>query len=536
MLQVLLADDEARDLALLKNAIDWEQHGMTVAGCAKDALELEELEERLRPDIVITDIVLPHASGLDFARMMREKRPQLHIIFISGNVSFDYAVGGMEAGVEKYIVKPVDPKELAALLDDTVARCIKEKQERFAREEFSRDFEANLPAMREAFLKSCVSGEGADEQTLQKQMEFYRVPLNPVSLCAIIVSPDERLSDICRQEYDRIFYRLEIKTTLESALEGTAHSLFPTDSAGEYALLINCTGENRQAALLELAERLISGVKQICGLSATAGIGMPVDGFSRLPMSFGCARSALSQRFYLGRGQAIFYGDVPYAVSPSYPSFEKISDELIGAALYGSGEKLDTAIGRLRARVNEYRIPSEDLRVNCVALISRAIIASNQPYLFSSASHACQKLFSLGTADEVLDFLREFLLGTGYQLRRSTRQHHANVAESVRRIINEELSGELSLDIIADRIHLSKGYVAKIFKDVTGENVNRYIVMARMREAKRLLANRDMLISDVAHAVGYQSAAYFSAAFKSEYRISPKVYRYQLGFDGEDEE
>ena len=99
MLQVLLADDEARDLALLKNAIDWEQHGMTVAGCAKDALELEELEERLRPDIVITDIVLPHASGLDFARMMREKRPQLHIIFISGNVSFYYAVGGMEAGV-----------------------------------------------------------------------------------------------------------------------------------------------------------------------------------------------------------------------------------------------------------------------------------------------------------------------------------------------------------------------------------------------------------------------------------------------------
>ena len=533
MLKVLLADDEAKDLALLRNAIDWEKHGMTVAGCAKDALELDELEERLRPDIVITDIVLPHASGVDFARKMQTKRPQLHIIFISGNVSFDFAVSGMEAGVERYIVKPVDPQELAALLDDTVARCVRERQERFAREEFAREFETNLPAMREAFLRSCTAGDVTDEQTLQKQMEFYRVPLSPSSLCAIIISPDDRLSEICPQEYDRMFYRLEIRNTLESALEGFAHCLFPTDSSGEYSVLLNCVGGNRQAALLELAGRLTSGVRQICGLSATAGVGVPVDGFARLPLSFGSAKSALSQRFYLGRGQTIFYGDVPFAVPPAYPSLDAIGDEIVNAALYGSPEKLDEALDRLRARVNEYRIPSEDLRVNCVALVSRAVIVSNRPYLFSSAQQACQKLFALDTAGEILAFLREFLLGAGNRLRRSTRQYHARVAGNVCEIIEKELSGELSLDIIADRIHLSKGYVAKIFKDVTGENVNRYIVMTRMREARRLLAERDMLIADVARAVGYQSAAYFSAAFKAEYRVSPKVYRDQLGIGGE---
>ena len=76
MLKVLIAEDEARDLALLLNALDWEKHGMTVVGTAKDAKELEEMEERLRPDIILTDIVLPLGNGVDFARKANKKRPE----------------------------------------------------------------------------------------------------------------------------------------------------------------------------------------------------------------------------------------------------------------------------------------------------------------------------------------------------------------------------------------------------------------------------------------------------------------------------
>ena len=67
MVNVLLADDSPEFRALLKNGLE-KNSALRVAGAAGDGLELIQLANRLRPDVILTDAVLSRLDGLSAAR------------------------------------------------------------------------------------------------------------------------------------------------------------------------------------------------------------------------------------------------------------------------------------------------------------------------------------------------------------------------------------------------------------------------------------------------------------------------------------
>lgn len=79
---ILLVEDED----LLRNGVQemLELHDFHVIG-AGDGLEALEWLEEAHVDLVITDLVMPHMDGVDFVRRLREKRPSLPVIVVSGS-------------------------------------------------------------------------------------------------------------------------------------------------------------------------------------------------------------------------------------------------------------------------------------------------------------------------------------------------------------------------------------------------------------------------------------------------------------------
>ena len=71
MLKVVIADDEARILSLIRLLPDWDALGIAVAGTAGNGLEALALIERERPDILITDIRMPGCQGLELIERAR---------------------------------------------------------------------------------------------------------------------------------------------------------------------------------------------------------------------------------------------------------------------------------------------------------------------------------------------------------------------------------------------------------------------------------------------------------------------------------
>lgn len=94
--------------------------------------------------------------------------------------------------------------------------------------------------------------------------------------------------------------------------------------------------------------------------------------------------------------------------------------------------------------------------------------------------------------------------------------------------IEEDLSLNFSLDMLADKVGYSKYHLHKMFTNVVGMSMYQYIKHRRLSEAAKKLLFTDSSILDIALDVGYESQQSFTDAFKSMFNQSPKVFRYKM--------
>jgi AraC-like DNA-binding protein len=100
-----------------------------------------------------------------------------------------------------------------------------------------------------------------------------------------------------------------------------------------------------------------------------------------------------------------------------------------------------------------------------------------------------------------------------YKLRRTTAYIQAHLAQ------------ELSLAQLAAVGQTSPAHFARLFKHATGLAPHQYVIACRMEQAKRLLAETDVPLSEIALQVGCTDQSHFSALFRAHVALTPKAYR-----------
>ena len=91
--RILIVDDEPEIVEGLALMLTSQSPEYRVVGCARDGLEGFDKAIELHPDIIITDIRMPQASGLDMIRDIEAYEPRTEYILISGYADFEYAKG-----------------------------------------------------------------------------------------------------------------------------------------------------------------------------------------------------------------------------------------------------------------------------------------------------------------------------------------------------------------------------------------------------------------------------------------------------------
>ncbi|MGE5234807.1 MAG: sigma-54-dependent transcriptional regulator [Acidobacteriota bacterium] len=112
-LKVLVVDDEAAMREVL--AVRLASWGLAVC-TAGSAEEAERIARSEGPDVVISDVVLPQASGLDLLRRLKAGDPARPVVLITSHGSIDAAVEAMKDGAEDFLTKPLDYPKLRSTL------------------------------------------------------------------------------------------------------------------------------------------------------------------------------------------------------------------------------------------------------------------------------------------------------------------------------------------------------------------------------------------------------------------------------------
>lgn len=95
----------------------------------------------------------------------------------------------------------------------------------------------------------------------------------------------------------------------------------------------------------------------------------------------------------------------------------------------------------------------------------------------------------------------------------------------IRQYIDNHFRENITLDMLAERAHVSKYHMAHVFTDEYGISPINYLILRRIEEGKKLLKTTDHSVALISRTLGFSSPSYFSQAFKKNMECSPLEYR-----------
>lgn len=120
MITIVLADDHHVVRQGLRSLLQAEPD-CSIVGEAGDGLEAAQLVERLQPDVLVLDLMMPGLNGLEVTRQVSQRSPRTHVVILSMHPNEAYVVEALRAGASAYVLKESTSAELVRAVRQAVA-------------------------------------------------------------------------------------------------------------------------------------------------------------------------------------------------------------------------------------------------------------------------------------------------------------------------------------------------------------------------------------------------------------------------------
>ncbi|MGM0884242.1 MAG: response regulator transcription factor [Bacillota bacterium] len=510
---VLIVDDEPIIRNGLKNFIDWEKHGFTLAGDCANGLQALELLRSRPIDILITDIKMPVMDGLVLTKHALEVNPQLKIVLISSYNEFEYVREGMKHGAVDYLLKPsLEAEELIAVLLRCKEMLAKNRKQAVERIQFDR--QATM-LERKRFEQEII------RLLISSQADFHFIDIfgrqNGSYVCAFVVY--DGLNE-WREQYGNLHVSMMYED-MQAIFYGQFHKGSAPILAGEGLFLIYPHEESASTSL----ERFKARVE--AELSASVSIGCcTVAETEWVEKGLRRSRAAGGRRFYEGTGR-IFSCETQMEDGGSESAYAQEHEEM---DMHAMVEKIRAAnnnksvIDSFFSRWKNGPFTPEQVKREAYELLSAFAYINGDS---KGLSEFRENIWRCDTIVQLQTTIRHLFEEMEHpsRLRLSDKGHGGQLITKAMEYIKLHYREELTLQEVADSIHVSKSYFSNLFKKQSGQNFIDYLIDLRLHEAKRLLVQNECKIYEVAEKSGFNDVKYFSKLFKKMTQMTPVEYR-----------
>ena len=124
--KILIVDDNDLMRTLLRGILRSES--CQVVGEAKNGLIALDLVDKMLPDIVFLDVMMPEMDGLEVLQNIKVKHPEIRVIMITGNPSVENVQESIQGGASGFIVKPFNTAKVLDMLHRSIEQSGKPTQ------------------------------------------------------------------------------------------------------------------------------------------------------------------------------------------------------------------------------------------------------------------------------------------------------------------------------------------------------------------------------------------------------------------------
>ncbi|REE69691.1 two-component system response regulator YesN [Paenibacillus taihuensis] len=519
MYKVLVVDDEPLMLEGWKTMVDWQACGYELCGTATDGEEALALIRACDPELVITDIRMPVLDGIGLIRAMKEMGYGAKTIIVSAYSDFSYAQKALCYQVDRYVLKPLLTEEIHSLLLDMAASL-----------EDWRQTAASATKMQADAAAEAIVGLLGNGGPAAVDMAARLLGVNERTRFRLMIAESIGGSD--DSESDRSPLIVRMKTLTEALFIDGARAWSFEESPGLAGLLIidNDLNDEQFEELLE--ETLVKKgwpPRELALYCSEAAIGLMT-----VPKLY---RQALEirSRALLGSNAGIHcYRDRKVTGPWCLEEMTAYVGELLHSIETNDLIGIDRSVDGL-VRLFDKTGAQEGLMKTAVRHIRGELL---RRYAELGANHK-----------EATDWLHQLLDGTesgdkaswtSTSLKRLSMKatEHFTVKEPSARTngnaiteaidyLKQHFRGKIRLQELAGRFHLNPTYFGQQFKRETGYSFHDYIHRLRINEACKMLRRTDMLVSEIASALGYHDTEYFTAKFKALSGKLPSSYKYK---------
>ena len=279
MTRILVADDEELERRALTMILERSGlPGLEITGVA-NGREAVESAALCPPDLAILDLRMPGMDGIEAARLLRERDPELPVLFLTAFETFDYAREAARIGVEDYLVKPAGPEEVVAAVNAALLRSA----DRRARSERARQDALDagrLSGFLEDELRSDLAQGRIEGPRLAEYLELRHFGGHD-SFCAAL-RPSVSLGSREKPAADDSLSRAAVRRVTELAitvLSGAGWSALDGRGAREaFVLAFGPPGTAKAREVESLLGGLLARCRVELGIPVLAGASAPVRG------------------------------------------------------------------------------------------------------------------------------------------------------------------------------------------------------------------------------------------------------------------
>ena len=480
MLKTFLVEDEVVIREMIKKMIPWEQYGFELVGEAADGEMALPLILKKKPDLLITDIKMPFMDGLTLCKLVKKELPDIRIVILSGYDDFNYAKQAISIGVEDYLLKPITKNAFIERLEEIHNRYEHEKTQREYYEKFRLEMQEYEKNASRDFFETLVRAD-SDLAELYRRADKLNLDIVAEAYNILIFTPDTSEGS-CNTDDQCSDWEAEVQDKINNYFLNHPVAILFRHQVFSYAILI----KGQKDTIEKNTEECVKAIQDI--MAQTEGrtdwfiaVGKSADRLSMLGHSYRTAVRANSFR-YLYDGHILDY------------------------------QSLETRKGN----------PSDSYREDSVQLRNVNINALNPAIL--------QKFLSSGLAEEVEDFVRDYINAIGQEPMGSLVFRNyvvLNVRFSVLSFLKKlgcddsEISGQETDNIVEETgksIETAVAYCEKMLRkaialrDENAGNQNRSVLKRAVEFIDQNYMDEELSLNKAAH-VANVSANHFSALF-----------------------